>query len=324
MRSFYFRRIALIFVVAAASLAAGEEISPAKGDELRSTYILGPDDQITIQALHISEIGDKPLRVDMSGFVRVPMAGRMRAGGLTVEQLEHELTNQLKAYVQEPEVTVTVAEFRSQPVSVMGAVKTPGVYQLQGRKTLIEILSVSGGLEQDAGDRVRITRRHEWGPLPVAGAHTDGSGQFYVAEVNLKELMQARNPADNFLVRPNDVITVPRADVVYVMGEVKKPGGFTLRDSETVSVLQALSLSEGLLSTAGAKKARILRPQPGNAQRQEIPVNVSSVLAGRTPDVPLKADDILFIPNSASKSALVRGLEAAVQTGTGVVVWHRF
>jgi polysaccharide export outer membrane protein len=178
MKLFRLRQSIAILLLAAPLCAAAADTAPLNGQQLRSSYVLGPDDQITVQALHIAEISDKPLRVDMSGFVRVPLAGRVRAAGQTVEQLERTLADRLRTYVQEPEVTVTVAEFRSQPVSVMGAVKTPGVYQLQGRKTLIEILSSSGGLEQDAGDRVRITRRREWGEIPVAGARPDASGQY--------------------------------------------------------------------------------------------------------------------------------------------------
>jgi polysaccharide export outer membrane protein len=177
-------------------------------------------------------------------------------------------------------------------------------------------------LDQEAGDSVRITRRAEWGSIPVPGAHPDDSGQFTVAEVNLKELMQAKNPLLNFAVRPHDVITVPRASLVYVMGEVHKPGGFTLRDKETVSVLQALSLSEGLSRTAGPKNARILRAEAGKPQRVEIPVDLRPIMEGKAPDVPLRPDDILFVPNSAPKSAAYRGLQAAVEMGTGVVIWR--
>lgn len=310
-----------------ADTLAGKAVSGGKRVEsapLRNNYVLGPDDQVTISALHVAEITDKPFRIDMAGNIRVPLVGQVRAAGLTVEQLENELTARLGTIVQEPEVTVGIAEFKSQPVTVMGAVKTPGVYQVQGRKTLIELLSLSGGLEQDAGDRVRITRRAEFGPLPVAGTHPDPSGKFTVAEVNLKQLMEAKNPMDNFDVRPNDVITVPRANLVYVMGEVHKPGGFTLRDSETVSILEALSMSEGLTRTAGTKKARILRVQPGQVKRAEIPVDLRPILEGKGEDIQLKPDDILFIPNSASKSAAIRALQAAVEMGTGVVIWGRY
>lgn len=308
-------------LVAASGLVAGD--SPVKRHS-PSGYVLGPDDQVSIQALHLPEISDKPMRIDMAGNVRIPLAGVVHAGGMTVEQFETALLGRLKTVVQDPEVTVSVVEYRSQPVSVLGAVKTPGIYQVQGRKTLLEMLSLSGGLDQEAGDSVRITRQKEWGSIPLPGAHPDPTAQFSVAELNLKNLMQAKNPAENIPVFPNDVITVPRASLVYVIGDVHKPGGFTLRDHESVSVLQALSMSEGLLRTAGAKNARILRPVPGSQQRQEIPVNLASILDGRSRDVRLQPDDILFVPNSAPKSAFYRGLQAAVEMGTGVVVWRRF
>src|SRR5437879_5941760 len=113
--------------------------APLSDEQLRSAYVLGPDDQITIRALDAEEISDKPLRVDMSGFIRLPMVGRLKASGLTIEQLETELASRLKQYIQEPEVAVSVVEFRSQPVSVIGAADHPGVRQLQGSKTRGEL-----------------------------------------------------------------------------------------------------------------------------------------------------------------------------------------
>src|SRR5437867_4019906 len=125
----------------------------------RSTYVLGPDDVVNIRVLDAEEITDKPVRISSTGQISLPMIGRLQAAGLTVEQLEAELVTQLKAYFKEPEVAVSMAEFRSQPVSVIGAVGNAGVLQLQGSKTLVEILSMAGGLRADAGYSIRITRK---------------------------------------------------------------------------------------------------------------------------------------------------------------------
>ena len=229
----------------------------------------------------------------------------------------------LSSYIREPEVTVRVTEFKSQPVSVFGAVKNPGVYYLQRPRTLIEVLSAAGGLEPDSGGAINITRRSECGTVPVDNARPDPSGRYSIGEVKLKPLMEGGNPANNLLICANDVITVPRARLVYVIGEIHKPGGFVLRDQETVSVLQALSMSEGLLHSASPQKARILRPQEGQSQRLEIPVNLSHILAGKAEDVVLMPDDILFVPDSKPKTAALRGAEAALQMATGVVIWRR-
>lgn len=231
-------------------------VKPAPAEQLRSTYVLGPEDQIAVRALDADEISDKPIRIDMSGNIRLPMVGRLRASGLTIEQLEAELVTRLRTYIREPEVAVSIVEFRSQPISVIGSVRNPGVHQLQGRKTLVEILSLAGGLAPDAGHSVKITRRLEWGRIPLRKAGDDPSGQFSVADVSLRGIMEAKNPDDNITIRPHDVISVPRAEMVYVIGQVQRAGGFILNERENLSVLKALSLAGGLDRTASRSKSR--------------------------------------------------------------------
>src|SRR5262249_12262138 len=133
----------------------------------RTSYILGPGDQINIHALDIQEIGDKPFRIKGNGDVDLPIVGNVHAAGLTLDQLEEELTERFKAYILEPDIVVNVSEFQSQPVMVLGAVTTPGVYQLQGNKTLLQILSMAGGLRNDAGYKGKITREQASGPIPL-------------------------------------------------------------------------------------------------------------------------------------------------------------
>jgi polysaccharide export outer membrane protein len=286
-------------------------------------YVLGPGDQILIRAIDIDEISDKPVRIETSGLINLPMAGRLKAGGLTVEQLETELVKRLKTYVQDPQVTVAITEFRSQPVSVLGSVDKPGVHQLQGRKTLFEVLSLAGGLKPDAGHSIKITRGKDYGRIPLSNAQDDSTGRYSVASVAVKSVIEARNPRENIPIMPNDVISVPRAEMVYVVGAVKKSGGFILNDRENITVLQAISLAEGADRNAATKQAKILRIAAGQTTRLEIPVNVKEILAGRAADVSMSADDILFVPSSAARSAGMRAAEAAIQVATGVVIWRR-
>jgi polysaccharide biosynthesis/export protein len=284
--------------------------------QVPSTYLLGPDDQITVHVLDAEEISDKPSRIDTTGYIRLPLAGRIKAAGLTVEKLENEIAAQLRKYIREPEVSVSVIEFRSQPVSIIGSVKSPGVHQLEGRKTLVECLSLAGGVDEDAGYSVKITRRIEWGPIPLSSAVTDPTGRFSVADVNIEAIMAARVPAENITIFPEDIISVPRGKMVYVIGTVPRAGGYILHEKQTLSVLQALSLAGGLDHYAAPQNARILRPAAGNGSRIEIPVNLKSVLDGQAGDVPLQAEDILLIPSSAAKKAWARAAEAAIQIGT--------
>ncbi len=319
------------FVLCAAPLllltrqAAGmQDNAPVRSpEEPRGSYVIGLEDQIVVQALHVPEISDKPVRIGSDGYVTLPLIGRVHAAGISAHALESEIRTRLRDYIQEPEVAVTVFELKSQPVSVLGAVKSPGVRQLEGSQSVMDLLSAAGGLEADAGYNVTLLRRREWGPVPLPNARSDASGQFSIGDISLSDLMEGKAAEQNILVRPHDVISVPHAKLIYVIGEVHKSGGFTVREQEIVSVLQVLSLAEGLLRTAGPEHARILRRSGPGPEKQEIPVNVKNILAGKEADVVLKPNDILFIPNSAPRSIAFRSLEAAIQIGTGVVIWHR-
>ncbi|MDQ6663869.1 MAG: polysaccharide export protein [Acidobacteriota bacterium] len=311
--------ISVLCLVSPLSINGQESINQSP----RPTHILGPEDQIVVHALHADEISDKPIRIDPRGDIQLPLIGDVHAAGKTLDELQRELSNRLKVHIRNPEVSVTIAEYKSQPVSVVGAVKNPGVYQLQGARTLIEILSAAGGIEPDAGYSVKITRQGAWGPIPLPTARPDASGEFSVAELNLQSLMEALNPRENLMLDPNDVVSVPRAKLVYAVGEVRKSGGFVLRERETISVLQVLSLAEGLERTAGPEHARILRVVGEGKKRVELPVDLKRIMAGKAEDVALRPNDILFVPNSAAKSVALRTLEAAIQMGTGVVIWRR-
>ena len=315
-------------VVFAAALTISSFATPAKDDtNVKSVYILGPNDQITVHALDAEEISDKPYRISAAGDVTFPMIGKIKAAGLTVEELESVLVNALQQFIRQPKVSDVVSEFRSQPVSVIGAVTNPGVLQLQGDKTLVEILSMAGGVRNDAGSSIKITRKREWGLLPLPDAKLDVSGQFSTAEIKLKDVLGARNPEQNILIRPNDVISVSRNEIVYVLGAVKRAGGFPMAERDTLSVLQALSLAEGLDRTASPKNAKILRMTPGATKRSELPVNLEQIFSGKAEDVPLQQDDILFVPDSKEKRAILRTLEALVSLGTtagaGIIITSR-
>jgi polysaccharide export outer membrane protein len=307
-------RIPIIAAVAACSV-----LHATSADK---SYPLGPEDQVTVRILEAQEIAEKPLRIDAQGFVELPLAGRVHAAGMTTEQLQQDLSNRLKAYIKEPHVVVSIDEVHSQPVSVIGAVAMPGLQQIKGRKTLTEMLSLAGGLKPEAGNTVKITRRLEYGRIPLDSARDDGTAQFSVAAVKLNGILNAKNPEQNILIQPYDVISVPKGEMVYVVGEVEKSGGFVLNERESISVLQSLSLAGGLRSNASPRNARILRANPSGGDRSEIAVDLKSLLEGRGSDQVLQPDDILFVPSSKAKPAALRAVEAAISLGTGVVIWR--
>lgn len=290
--------------------------------QAQSGYILGPDDSLKIWALGVDEITDKPVRIDTSGYLDLPLIGRVQAAGLTVNQLRENLIQRFSSEIRDPRVSVEVVDFGSQPVTVIGAVNQPGVHQLQGRKTLAEVLSLAGGLKLECGPKINVSRSRKWGDIPLPNAKTDPTGQYSVADVEVKELLAAKNPALNIAIQPNDVITVPQAEMVYVIGEVKKPGGIVLNEKSSVSVLEALSYAEGLGATPATGKSKILRPIPGSTQRQEIALDLKKVLAGKGEDVALRPNDILFVPTNTPKKAFTKAAEAALQTAAGVAIYR--
>jgi len=304
-----------------APVASSEQAAKCD-NQIRSTYLLGPDDQLEISGPELTDVSTKPVRIDGEGDIAVPLAGSVHVAGMTVQQTEQELDKVLSKYIRHPQVVVNVAEVRSQPVSVVGAVNSPGVRQVQGHKTVLEMLAMAGGIRQDAGYSIRITRRVEWGCIPLPGAQMDASGKYSVAEVNLRKIMDAKTPEENIQIFPHDVISVPKAEMVYVIGEVHRSGGFVLGEHQSISVLQALSLAEGLNTGADPRHAKILRLKADADQREELKVDVKDALNGKKPDTPLHGEDILFIPGSTGKKAALRGLEAAVQTGTGLAIWR--
>ena len=288
-----------------------------------STYHLGPDDVVQFYGLDAEEIVNKPYRIGPDGQISLPLVGRISVAGITLRELEDAVNSHLKTVIQDPQLVANVLEFRSQPVSVVGAVNQSGSLQLQGQRTLLEMISLAGGLRQDAGYSLRITRRLEWGGLPLANAHLDSTGRFSVAEVNLRDLLAARRPTDNIQVLPHDVISVPQAEMVFVLGDVGRSGSFPLADRRTMSVVEALSMAEGLTRTADSRNCRILRVISEEAARREIPVDLKAILAGKAEDVRLQAGDILFVPGSTSKTVGLRTAEAIIQAATGLAIWGR-
>jgi len=288
-----------------------------------STYVLGPEDVVQFYGVDAEEIVNRPYRIGPDGQISLPLVGRLQVGGLTVRELEEAVNGRLKSIIRDPRLVAHIFEFHSQPISVVGAVNQSGTQQLQGRRSLLEMISQAGGLRQDAGYSIRITRRIEWGDLPLPGARVDATGKFSVGEVYIKELISAQRPADNIQILPDDVITVPKAELVYVLGDVRRSGGYVLAERQTMSVVEAVAMAEGLERSAKASNSRILRVIPGQTPRREIPIDIKAILAGKAEDVSLQPGDILFVPSSVSKMIGMRTSEAIIQAVTGIAIWRR-
>ena len=287
-------------------------------------YTLGVGDQIVIHVTDLDDISDKPLRIDPNGLIDLPLVGRLRASGETIEQLKAELAMKLSKYINNPQIAINLTDDKGHPVSVIGEVNNPGVQQLQGSKRLLEVLSAAGGVKADAGSMVIVTRQMKWGKFSQAGASFDPTQGVSTLTLPLDPLLNSKDPQENVLIEPNDVISVPKAEIVYVLGNVKKSGGFALPTRGNISLLQALAMAEGLDPNAKATKARILRPVPnGDGKPSDIPVDITKIYRGEAADVPLYANDVLFVPNSAIKANAQHAADAILAITTGLIIYRR-
>jgi polysaccharide biosynthesis/export protein len=307
---------------------------------------IGPDDLLDISVFEAPEM-NRTLRVSANGEISFELLGPVKASGLTPQELETALQDQLRrTFMKDPHVGVFVHELESHSVSVVGAVKKSGVFQIRGTKTVIEMLSLAEGLADDAGDTVLIMRGAGLPAPDAPGTYASSQemeGVVYltpskaarsgnpdwqeqtrngkIEQVNLKNLLESKDAALNVPVYPGDIVKVTTAGVVYVVGEVHKPGGFVLKNNQNISLLQALALAEGLTHTSAASQARIVRTDPRTGKRVEISANLGKILSNKKMDPELQPEDILFIPNSAAKSAFYRAAESAVSVATGVAIY---
>lgn len=310
------------------------------GESADDTYRIGPEDQLDIRVFSADAFSGV-YRVSSEGEISMPLVGEIHVAGQTPTTLEQTLEERLsEKYMREPNVTVQIAEVQSRAVSVIGAVTTPGVYQVRGRVTLLEVLAMAQGLTEAAGAEVLIVRsgRNAAGPdssfvsaasttvadtsAGAEGASTGGvpSGEVPgmppgadIVEVNLTRLLESGGA--DIVVRPGDVVQVPPAKLVYVAGEVNRPGGFALTAGEPITVLQAVALAEGLGRTAASGRSIIVR-QREDGSKEEIPVDLEAVLDGEEAAPLLQPSDVLFIPNNDTKSVALGVVDAFVRMFT--------
>jgi polysaccharide export outer membrane protein len=288
---------------------------------LAPTDVLGVGDEITLDEFDVEEFNTRVFQVGSDGSIGLPLVGRMLAAGLTFSEFEQALDDKLRRFVKDPRATITSAKYHSRSVTVIGAVKDPGTFQISEPRSLLEMLSMAGGLRPDAGSWLRVTRKGQYGRIETSAPDVDFSAGVTEARVPIAPLMDGTRPSLNLTVMPNDIISVAKAEMVYVVGDVKKQGAFVLGDHEQLSLIKLLSLAEGLQSTASPGQSRVIHESDGT--RSETPVDVQKILHGKADDVMLKADDILFVPTSTGKKMAYRAIEAAIQTGTGIIIWRR-
>jgi len=286
---------------------AGTSQTPPSGElppDISSNYTLGPNDQILIRAPGVEEINERPFRIDSEGYVSLPMIGRIRAAGLTVQQLVADVTNRLREFFVKPEVFINVTQFRGAPVFFVGMFQRPGIVTLQGQRTLLEMLAYMGGLQPNASRRIRIRRHLEYGPIPLPNAVEDTERKTSTVEISFASLRENVNPAEDIVLQPNDVVTVERAEPIYVAGEVARPGPVELGERDYLTVTQVLTMSGGFTRDAKRADVRVLRPIIDTNRRAEIPIDLTGIYEGRVNDFPLLPNDLLYVPHSSTRTIL--------------------
>ena len=242
----------------------------AAGAQSAVDYVIGPQDVLSITVFDQADLGGK-YSVELDGSFTFPLVGRVQAGGMTIRDFEAELKKRLAdGYFRNPQVTVAIEQYRSQRVFVTGEVRNPGAYALTGDMTLIEALAKAGSTTQNASDEVLVVRGARGGQAAAA----PGAEGRETVRLNLQRLQSGTAASENLDLRDGDTIYVARAELTYVLGQVKNPGSYPIRSDTTL--LQALSLAGGVTPTGAMNRTRIVRQR--NGTKTEIKAKLTDIV----------------------------------------------
>jgi polysaccharide export outer membrane protein len=252
-------------------------------ERLSAEYRIGAQDLLEISVFGLEAL-NKTVRVSEDGKIALPLIGEVLVDDMTKSEVEKKLSALLKEkYLQDPQVSVFIREYQSKKVSLIGAVRTPGPYDLLGRQTLLQIISQAGGLTNEAGNEIIVIREHK-----------DGTNESRA--ISIEELIMKGNPELNIALAPNDIISVPidKTVSIYVFGRVRSPGAFEVRQSRIPTLLQAIAQAGGFSERASKSRVLIKRID-ANGKGLELKVNVRQILKNKRPDVKLKANDVVHV-----------------------------
>ncbi len=263
-------------------------------------YVIGPGDVVDIKVFKQPDLTGR-FRVGDSGSVELLFIGKQPLAGLTESEAADLLRQELRKYLRQPEVSVTVAEFNSRLVTVIGAVRSPGRLPLRRAMRLLDVIALSGGLIEDSSRFVNIIR---YVPRPAtetpATPDEDAPPDVEIIPVNIDEII-AGNAQHNLLLQAGDIVSIPRADVVYLAGNVRKPGPLMARNPVTVT--QAIAMASGFADGAKRNDLRLYRTVPGKLEREEIKISLAAIQSGKQKDLVLQANDVLYVPHSELRTA---------------------
>ena len=296
----------------------------ARASEVKQgDYVIGAGDVLSVEVFDVPELS-RDVRVSETGYISLPLVpSKIRAEGLTPYQLQDKLAEllQTNGLVSTPQVSVSMKEQHGQPITMVGEVKGPMVIQATRQTTLLQALSQAGGVSEAAGNSVIITRETH----PDSASHEPGGASAPASPqtitISLSDLLESGDARYNIPLVGGDVVSVPRAGIIYVVGAINHPGGFVLHDDrDRMTALKILSLAGGTTPSAKAKNAVILRKNPDSGKRDEVPIDLNKVMKLQTADVQLQQSDILFVPDSTGKKALRRAGDVAVGLTAGIAL----
>src|SRR5580698_3721129 len=303
----------VVFIAIISSMAAAQpQIRPNLMTEAGTANLpaqrLGVDDLLAISVYDAPEF-TRTVRVETDGSIHLPLLRNgIAAAGIFPCQLESSIVDEFKSeqILVDPFVKVTVVEYHSRPIAVVGAVKKPVTFQAVGTVTLLDALARAQGLTETAGTEILLTRVDQVERIPV------------------KRLMKDADPALNYVLHGGEEIRVPEAGKVFVVGNVHKPGAFPIRDSADETVLKMIALSEGLTPYSG-KIAYIYRKDETGVKK-EIPVELDKIMQRKSPDVALVVDDLLYIPDNKNRRVTMTAIDRitmfGASTASGILIWH--
>lgn len=267
----------------------------------RQDYRIGPEDLLEVSVFEDEKL-NKTVRVSSQGNITLPLLGTLRVKGLAASELEKEIRELLaEKYLQNPNVSVFIKEYRNQRIAVMGAVEKPGVFDITGQRTVLDMLGMAGGLKEDAGQMLFLIRS----PGPAEKGSKEATGVLpETLVIDLEELLIRGDLALNLPVNHGDVLNIPVSGKIFVGGEVVKPGGFLLK-GKRMTINQAIAMAEGLKTAADGTRSTVFRYSGKDGQRELIPVNIYAVQKGEAEDLSLKENDIIIVPKSGLKIFLI-------------------
>jgi polysaccharide export outer membrane protein len=300
--------------------ARAQELRPNANERLASSasaadlYRIGPGDVLEVRVYNRPQLSRDAVRVDNRGMIRMPIIeSDIVAGCRTESELAEEVAALYLKYQRHPHVDVFVKDYSSKPVAVIGAVDKPGQFQLQRRVRLLELVSLAGGPTERAGQRILVAHSSEMSPCGIgAGVASDASG---FESYDLNNTLKADGEANPY-VRSGDIITLPEAQQIFVVGNVFHPTSISLKERITVS--QAVAMAGGTMSDAKKDSIRILRQLPGSPTKTEIVVDLNAISKRKAEDIELKANDIVEVPTSTGKRLLHSLINAVIPGASGL------